>query len=278
MPGFKSYSTDPNANVEYFAEFQSASSVNDGARQMQADAAGHYFDHDWIEYGKGNGAGDGTTDDYSVTYISSTQFRIDTADVTAAYHVGRKVRAVGAGTGTIYGAITATTYTGTNTEVTVSWESGGLSNEALRIYIGPAAVNTSWPKKALEGQNIDLDAELQRAKARDTREVFVTANPVANVVTINLGLGDRFKSTLDQNVTTVTVTGWPATGIGRSFMWIVQQNGTGGYTLTFPAGWKWPGASAATVSSGANERDRFGLFSEDGGSTIDAIVIGQDFS
>ena len=181
MSGFKSYSTDPNANTAMFAEFQSASSVNDGARQLQADAAAHYFDHDWIEYGKGNGAGDGTTADYTSSYVSATQARILSADVTAAYHVGRRVRATGSLTGTIYGTITATTYSGTYTEVTVAWDSGNLENETLRFYLGPSAVNTSWPKAALEGKSLNLNNVLQKAQAMDTRDAFVTANPVSNV-------------------------------------------------------------------------------------------------
>jgi hypothetical protein len=55
------------------------------------------------------------------------------------------VRAVGSGTGTIYGTITAVAFS-TNTTVTVVWDSGSLSNETLTICIsqiprtgGPAA-------------------------------------------------------------------------------------------------------------------------------------------
>ena len=278
MSGFKSYSTDPNANTAMFAEFQSASSVNDGARQLQADAAAHYFDHDWIEYGKGNGAGDGTTADYTSSYVSATQARILSADVTAAYHIGRRIRATGSLTGTIYGTITATTYSGTYTEFTVPWDSGNLENETLRFYLGPSAVNTSWPKAALEGKSLNLNAVLQKAQAMDTRDAFVTANPVSNVVTLDLSLGDRFKSTLNQNVTTVTVTNWPATGLGRSVLWIIQQDGTGSRTLAFPAGWKWPSATVPSITSTANGRDRYALFSEDGGTTIDAITVAKAFA
>lgn len=279
MSGIKSYSTTPNSNTALFAEFQTASSVNDGLREVLADLATWYRDFEWIEYGKGSGAGDGASADYTCTYVSATEFRIGTTDVTAAYHVGRHVRAIGTNTGTIYGKITATSYSGTNTEVTVSWyDSEQLESDVdLRVWLGPAAVNSSWPVAALEGKDVDLDAVLRRAIARDTRDAFVTANPSSNTITLDLSLGDRFKSTLNQNVTTVTVTGWPATGYGRSVLWIIQQNGTGSFTLAFPASWKWPSATIPSISSAANARDRYALFSEDGGATIDAITVAKAF-
>ena len=274
----KSWSTTANSNTAGFAEQMAASAVNDSARDMQAALATWYRDAEWVEYGKGTGAGDGTTDDYTATYVSATQFRIASANVTAAYHIGRRVRATGSLTGTIYGTITATSYPGTYSEITVAWDDGSLQSETLRIYLGSvSAVGTSWPLAALEGRNLNLNATLQRAQARDTRDVFVTANPSSNTITLDLSLGDRFKSTLNQNVTTVTVTNWPTSGQGRSVLWIIQQDGTGSRTLAFPAAWKWPSATVPSITSTANGRDRYALFSEDGGTTIDAITVAKAF-
>lgn len=75
-----------------------------------------------------NSSGDNV--DNTATYVSSTQFTIS-GNVTSAYHVGRPVRLVGTTTGTIYGNITASSYSAPNTTVTVSWVSGSLSSEAL---------------------------------------------------------------------------------------------------------------------------------------------------
>ncbi len=278
MNGIKSYSTTANSNTRLFAENQAASTVNDGLRTVQAEIAEWFRDSEWIEYGKGSGAGDGATEDYTATYVSATQFRIESANVTAAYHIGRRVRATGSLTGDIVGTITATSYPGTYSEITVAWDDGSLQSETLRIYLGAlSATRPSWPVAALEGRAIDHNAVMRRIQARDTRDVFVTANPVSNVVTLDLSLGDRFKSTLNQNVTTVTVTGWPASGQGRSVMWIIQQNGTGSFTLAFPASWKWPSATIPSITSTANGRDRYALFSEDGGATVDAITIAKAF-
>ena len=121
------------------AEGMLPSNVNNAMRDIMADIRQWYNSAEWIEYGDGAGT-------YTPAYASGTSFTIAGADVTSAYHVGRRVKAVGSSTGTIYGSITATAFS-TNTTVTVSWDSGSLSNESLTIYIGiTSATNTSMPE------------------------------------------------------------------------------------------------------------------------------------
>ena len=121
------------------AEGMLPSNVNNAMRDIMADIRQWYNSAEWIEYGDGAGT-------YTPAYASGTSFTIASADVTSAYHVGRRVKAVGSSTGTIYGSITATAFS-TNTTVTVSWDSGSLSSESLTIYIGiTSATNTSMPE------------------------------------------------------------------------------------------------------------------------------------
>ena len=121
------------------AEGMLPSNVNNAMRDIMADIRQWYNSAELIEYGDGAGT-------YTPAYASGTSFTIASADVTSAYHVGRRVKAVGSSTGTIYGSITATAFS-TNTTVTVSWDSGSLSNESLTIYIGiTSATNTSMPE------------------------------------------------------------------------------------------------------------------------------------
>ena len=121
------------------AEGMLPSNVNNAMRDIMADIRQWYNSAEWIEYGDGAGT-------YTPAYASGTSFTIASADVTSAYHVGRRVKAVGSSTGTIYGSITATAFS-TNTTITVSWDSGSLSNESLSIYIGiTSATNTSMPE------------------------------------------------------------------------------------------------------------------------------------
>jgi len=121
------------------AEGMLPSNVNNAMRDIMADVRQWYNSAEWIEYGDGAGT-------YTPAYSSGTAFTIASTDVTAVYHAGRRVKAVGSSTGTIYGSISSSSFS-TNTTVNVSWDSGSLSSESLTIYIGiTSATNTSMPE------------------------------------------------------------------------------------------------------------------------------------
>ena len=65
----------------------------------------------WTIYGDGDGA-------FAIAYVSPTSFSVTGADVTTVYHAGRRVKATGPLTGTIYGTIGSAAFA-TNTTVTV---------------------------------------------------------------------------------------------------------------------------------------------------------------
>lgn len=126
--GIKDYSTTAASNTALFPEGMAPSAVNDSARQVQADLRQWYNDAQWVIYGDGDGS-------FTAAYASATSFTISGANVTSAYEVGRRIKAVGTSTGTIYGTIASSSFS-TNTTVTVTWDSGSLSNESLTIYLG----------------------------------------------------------------------------------------------------------------------------------------------
>lgn len=139
MTGIDSWSTTPatnaiaDAGAINWAEGQAPSTVNNTARQMLTDTRAAFNDLAWFQYGTGDqGAGNIAV---PAVYSSSTVFTIAGADVTAAYHVGRRLRAVGVSTGTIYGRISVTSYAPTTTTVTAVWDSGSLSNETLVVSL-----------------------------------------------------------------------------------------------------------------------------------------------
>lgn len=146
MTGIDSYSTTPATNATAdggainWAEGQPPSSVNNTARQMLADTRGAFNDLVWFDYGTGDqGAGNIAVPS---VYLSSTSFTITGADVTLVYESGRRVRAIGSSTGTIYGSISTSSYNSGNTKttVTVLWDSGSLSNETLVICLSQIPV------------------------------------------------------------------------------------------------------------------------------------------
>jgi hypothetical protein len=143
MTGIKDYSTTALTNTEVggvnIEEGMLPSTLNNALRAILVDVREWYNDSQWVVYGDGDSA-------FTITYGSATTFTVDGVDVTTFYHVGRRVRAVGSTTGTIYGTISVTTFS-TNTTVTVVWDSGSLQNEALTVSIGAlSATNNSIPE------------------------------------------------------------------------------------------------------------------------------------
>lgn len=141
MTGIELWSTTAASNNSAppngWPEGQAPSTVNDCARQMMASVRTWYENAQWINLG------------YTHTYVASTQFKISGIDVTSVYTVSRRVKAVGSSTGTIYGSITVSAFS-TDTTITVSWDSGSLSNETLTIYVGiTSPTNSSLPATAV---------------------------------------------------------------------------------------------------------------------------------
>ena len=129
-----------SSNSVSVAEGMLPSNINNAFRDLMADIRQFYNSVEWIEYGDGAGT-------YTPAYASSTSFTIAGVNVTSVYHVGRRVKVVASTPGTIYGSITAVAFS-TNTTVTVAWDSGSLSDEAITsVHIGAiSASNTSMPE------------------------------------------------------------------------------------------------------------------------------------
>jgi len=111
--------------------------VNDSARQNMADTRAAFDDLIWFQYGAGSKAP-------APLYNSATSCKQASAsDLSAVYHAGRRVKAVGSSTGTIYGSISSTSYAGGDQTVNVTWDSGSLANESLTVWLSQAPVTGS---------------------------------------------------------------------------------------------------------------------------------------
>ena len=144
--------TATGTNTVSVAEGMLPSNINNAFRSVMADIRQHYNDAEWIEYGDGAGA-------YTPAYVSGTSFTIAGVNVTSVYHVGRRLKLVASTPGTIYGTITATAFS-TNTTITISWDSGSLSNEAITsVYVGVLSkTNNSIPTAVINTANLIDDA------------------------------------------------------------------------------------------------------------------------
>jgi hypothetical protein len=161
MAGIKDYSSTAGSNTSIggisIAEGMLPSNINNAFRGLTADIREWYNDSQWVIYGDGDST-------FTITYASATSFTVTGVDVTSFYHVGRRVKAIAATPGTIYGTISATIFS-TNTTVTVTWDSGSLSNEAVTIYVGALSkTNDSIPELVITNAKVATGAAIDVSK------------------------------------------------------------------------------------------------------------------
>lgn len=142
MTGIQSYSTTASENVAAntgitWDEGMNAGLVNNSARQNMADMRSQWNDAVWFQYGVGSKT-------VPAVYASSSSFTLAGPDATPYWHTGRRVRASGSSTGTIYGTISSSAFSSSTTTVHVTWDSGSLANETLTIYASIIPV-TGYP-------------------------------------------------------------------------------------------------------------------------------------
>lgn len=142
--GIEDYSTtaanNNSAPPNGFPEGMAPSAVNNAARQVMADIRTWYETAEWTDLGD------------TITYVSGTEFSV-VGDLTATYEEARRVRAVGSSTGTIYGVISASSFSSPNTTVTVVWDSGSLVNETLAVSLGIISTDGAVDVSALSGHS-----------------------------------------------------------------------------------------------------------------------------
>lgn len=88
---------------------------------------------------------------------------------------------------------------------------------------------------------------------------------------INLASGSIFTKTITAT-TTLTVSGWLASGNVNSF--ILELTNGGAFAVTYFAGVKWAGGTAPALT--ASGVDILGFYSHDGGTTVRGIVLAKD--
>ena len=108
------------------------------------------------------------------------------------------------------------------------------------------------------------------------REKTYALTATGSSVAVDLANGNTQVLTLQSN-TTVSFTGATDETSCTVSLYLVQD-ATGGRSVTWPAGVRWPGGTPPTISSAANARDLVVLETLDGGATWDAVLSGLAFS
>jgi hypothetical protein len=105
--------------------------------------------------------------------------------------------------------------------------------------------------------------------------VYEAKTAVAATATASINTGISLTELSFSANTTVSFTGIQATG--TLHMWTIATVGAGtAYTVTWPVAVKWPATTAPTITSGSNKRDIYQFVTYDGGTSIYAIIVGQN--
>ena len=125
-------------------------------------------------------------------------------------------------------------------------------------------------------QNLQ-DNVLQRPVIKDYAETVNAPAIAAGALTLDMETGNVFAVSHDANITTLTISHPPASGMAGSLTLHLTQDATGGRTLTFPSGCKFSGGIAPTLSTTASKRNKLVFDTIDGGTTWDVALVGKDF-
>lgn len=118
------------------------------------------------------------------------------------------------------------------------------------------------------------DSELIRPKIKDYSEVTATNATAGATPDIDLEDGNVHDVTLTASATFTFSN--PLAASGASFTLLLRQDGTGGWTTTFPASVDWAGGTPPTLTTAAGSLDVLTFITIDGGTTWLGFLAGAD--
>ena len=181
------------------------------------------------------------------------------------------ITTLAAGNTTITGFANVTTTIQGGSSLTIAGAASGITTLAAgnTTITGFANVTTTMQI----GGITTLAANLVMANNNITRPVLTgyTEAEVANTATtgtwtMDCGAANFFDLTLTGSIT-ISPTNVPPATRAWSGTIAAKQDATGGRTITWPSGIKWPGGSAPPATTTANATDIWSLLTYDGGTT-----------
>lgn len=185
IPGFSITEGGNNQAAALFPENLPPTNTTDNLRRLQAAIRQQWNQAQWFNLGD-------LDRDATYSFLSGTRFRLQGATLATEYHIGRRVRARGTLTGVIVGSITAVAQTGGNTDVTVNWDSGSLSNENFEIELSIiSAIASSLPTNFSVGASFSgdssVDGDFSVTGALDVVGAITAASATFNTVNFTSG-------------------------------------------------------------------------------------------
>lgn len=129
----------------------------------------------------------------------------------------------------------------------------------------------------LSGTLAAADQIVERPHFKDISEAIVAHGNVGNAETINLEDGNVHTGTLDDDCT-FTFSNPPVSGRYGAFTLELTQDGTGGWTPTFPGTVIWGDGTPPTLPTGAGDTMRLFFDTMDGGTTWKGFLAGKNFA
>ena len=137
----------------------------------------------------------------TATHVDADTFTV-TDDQTTNYHVGRRVKLVGDTMGTVYGKITASSFSSSTTTVDVLLDSGSIDNTLTTSFTGlPSFTNPSVP--VLDEDNMASDSALIPPSQQSTK-AYVDAQVTAQDLDFQADTGGALSIDLDSEAMTFT--------------------------------------------------------------------------
>ena len=122
----------------------------------------------------------------------------------------------------------------------------------------------------------DLGGNLiTQPKLQAYRETSTAPTISSGTLTLDLSGSNFFAVSLNAAITTLTISNTPA-GSAASFTLELTADGTA-RAVTWGAAIKWSGGTAPTLTSTSGKKDVFAFYSNDGGTTWQGFIGGQNF-
>ncbi len=122
------------------------------------------------------------------------------------------------------------------------------------------------------------DLLLSRAVFKDPSLTVTSPTSSGGTLELDMVNGNAFEVILGENITTLTLSNFPASGTSGIMTFIAIQDGTGSRVITWPAAVKWEqdtGLSPGQTDT-ANAVDIYALMTTDAGTTVYGFVLGLD--
>lgn len=100
------------------------------------------------------------------------------------------------------------------------------------------------------------DFKLSKPKLNDFGEVSASASSTSNAITFDFSAAQHYRVTLTENITTITLSNPSPSNTLAGYVILLKQDGTGGWTVVWPASVIWPGAVSPVITATAGRTDK----------------------